>query len=225
MGDIMIKYIFLILLFLVSVIHLYHSWKDDGKKRKYTKPFLLPLILAYYLAASPSPSIFLIGALVTSWLGDVLLIPKGNKWFVFGGLSFMLTHVLFIIVYAQYVDFSNILWAAVIPAALIYYGISVFTVYTLKPTTPKMMLGPMIFYLLCNSTMNLFSLMQLITVQSKATVIAFIGALLFFISDCTLYLTRYHKNKNLIFKKHFTVMLTYILGELFITIGMVMLEK
>jgi uncharacterized membrane protein YhhN len=221
----MVKNIFLILLFLVSVIHLYHSWKDDSKKRKYTKPFLLPLILAYYLAASPSPSIFLIGALVTSWLGDVLLIPKGNKWFVFGGLSFMLTHVLFIIVYAQYVDFCNILWAAVIPATLIYYGISVFTVYTLKPTTPKMMLGPMIFYLLCNSTMNLFSLMQLITVQSKATVIAFIGALLFFISDCTLYLTRYHKNKNLIFKKHFTVMLTYILGELFITIGMVMLEK
>ena len=221
----MLKYIFLALLVICSLIHLYHSWIDDYEKRKYTKPFLLPLIIAYYLAASGNISIVLVIALVASWLGDVLLIPKGNKWFTAGGISFMVTHFLFIVVYAQQVDFSKIIWAVVIPATIIYYGISVWVVYTLKPTTPKMMLAPMVFYLMCNSTMNLFSLMQLISNPCKATIIAFIGAILFFISDCTLYLTRYHKNKNLIFKKHFTVMLTYIVGELLITVGMVMLGR
>lgn len=221
----MLKYIFLALLAICSLIHLYHSWIDDYEKRKYTKPFLLPLIIAYYLAASSNISIVLVIALVASWLGDVLLIPKGNKWFTAGGISFMVTHFLFIVVYAQQVDFSKILWAVVIPSTIIYYGISVWVVHTLKPTTPKMMLAPMVFYLMCNSTMNLFSLMQLISNPCKATITAFIGAILFFISDCTLYLTRYHKNKNLIFKKHFTVMLTYIVGELLITVGMVMLGR
>lgn len=221
----MLKYIFIILLFICSAIHLYHSWIDDSAKRKYTKGLLLPLIIGFYLASSVSPSWVLIVALAASWLGDVLLIPKGNKWFTAGGISFMVTHFLFIVVYAQQVDFSSIAWAYIIPAVIVYYGISVYVVYTLKPTTPKVMLAPMVFYLMCNSTMNVFSMMQLISVRNTAALIAFIGAVLFFISDCTLYLTRYHKNKNLIFKRHFTVMLTYILGEFLITLGMVMLEK
>ena len=47
----------------------------------------------------------------------------------------------------------------------------------------------------------------------------------FFTSDCTLYLVRYHKNKDLIFKKHFTVMLTYLLGEALITVGMLLIQS
>lgn len=214
------KLFFLILLAIVSAIHLFHSWKGDQEKRKYTKPFLLPLIIAYYLAGTSSPSWVLVIALAASWLGDVLLIPKGNKWFVFGGLSFMVTHFLFIIVYAQRVDFSDIKWFAVIPAAVLYYGISAVIIKTLTPSTPKMMLAPMYFYLLCNSTMNVFSLMQLISRRTPGAAVAFTGAILFFISDCTLFLVRYHKNKNLIFKNHFTVMLTYILGEFLIAQGM-----
>ena len=81
----------------------------------------------------------------------------------------------------------------------------------------------MYFYLLSNSTMNVFSLMQLTSLRSAGAAVAYVGAVLFFISDCTLFLVRYHKNKDLIFKRHFTVMLTYILGELLITQGVLML--
>ena len=77
--------------------------------------------------------------------------------------------------------------------------------------------------LLCNSTMNVFSLMQLITLKSAGALIAFIGAFLFYFSDCCLFLVRYHVNKDLIFKKHFTVMLSYLLGELMITAGIMMM--
>ena len=60
--------------------------------------------------------------------------------------------------------------------------------------------------------------------QSAGSIVAYVGAVFFFISDCTLYLVRYHDNKDLIFRKHFTVMLTYLLGEALITIGMLMIE-
>jgi hypothetical protein len=63
------------------------------------------------------------------------------------------------------------------------------------------------------------------TLHNAGSVVAYIGAVSFFVSDCTLYLVRYHDNKELIFKKHFTVMLTYLLGEALITVGMLMLGK
>ena len=217
-------YIFLALLFIFTAVHLYHSWRDDKKRRKYTKPFLLIFIIAYYIVSADKLSVLLILALATSWLGDVLLIPEGNGWFTAGGISFMFTHFLFIALYATRLDFSSLPWAFAIPAAIVYYGISAVIIYKLRPSTPKIMLIPMYLYLLSNSTMNIFSLMQLVTLRSAAAAVAYAGAVLFFISDCTLFLVRYYKNKDIVFKRHFTVMLTYVLGELLITQGILMMK-
>lgn len=220
----MSRYIPLVLLAIATVWHLVDSWKDDSKKRKRTKPFLLLFILLYYILSADTLSVLLIVALLTSWLGDVLLMPHGNKWFVMGGISFMFTHILFILVYAKQVSFASVLWGAVIPVALLYYGISAWIIRSLTPSTPKMMLFPMYVYLLCNSTMNVFAFMQMLSSKSAGSVVAFIGAILFFISDCTLFLVRYHKNKDIVFRRHFTVMLSYVLGELLITQGILMLS-
>ena len=220
----MLPYIFLALYVIVSGIHLFHSWSDDPKRR-YSKPFLLILLILYYVFSTDNASWALLCALATSWLGDVLLIPKGTKWFVAGGISFLFCHVFFVIVYFPMVVWQNVIWWILIPAAVIYYGISVRLTLTVKHNVPIAVLIPMIFYLIMNSTMNLFALAQLMTLHNAGSVVAFIGAVSFFISDCTLYLVRYHDNKELIFKKHFTVMLTYLLGEALITVGMLMLGR
>ncbi|MCR5485314.1 MAG: lysoplasmalogenase [Clostridiales bacterium] len=221
----MLQYVFLGLFAVFSLIHLYHSWTDDSKKRAVTKPFLLLFLLLYYIFAADKINVFLIVALATSWLGDVLLIPKGDMWFTLGGISFSFCHLAFITVYIPNIDFSLVKWYIVIPAALIYYAVSLKIIASLKKSTPKKMLIPMYLYLIANSTMNAFALMQLIVYMNAASLIAYIGALLFFISDCTLFLVRYHTNKELIFKKHFVVMLTYLLGEFMITLGIVLLNK
>ena len=218
----MLSKIMLGLYLLFSAVHLYHGWKDDPK-RKITKPFLLIFLILYYVFSTDRICIPLLLALFTSWLGDVLLIPKGNKWFICGGISFIFCHMFFIAVYYVRISFTGIPWLLVIPAAILYFGIGLKIILSIKDNTPKAMLPLMYFYLLCNSTMNVFSLMQLITLKSKGALTAFIGALLFYFSDCILFLVRYHKNKDLIFKKHFTVMLAYLLGELMITVGILMM--
>lgn len=217
------KYVFLAILAISSVVHLYHSYKDDTKKRPYTKWILLLAILGYYLCSVERPSGLLVAALVTSWLGDVLLIPHGTACFVCGGLSFLASHILFITVYVPNVDFGSVSWWAVAIVAAVYLIIAVLVFRTLLPTTSKSMIVPMFLYLVANATMNTFAFMQLISNPCKASAIAYAGAVLFFISDCTLFCVRFHKNRNLIFKRHFTVMLTYILGELLITQGVMML--
>ena len=218
----MLPYIFLALYVVVSGIHLFHSWQDSPKRR-YSKPFLLILLILYYVFSADKLSWALMCALVTSWIGDVLLIPKGTKWFVAGGISFLLCHVFFVIVYYPTVVWQDVIWWIWIPAAILYYGISVRLTLTVRHNVPIAVLIPMIFYLIMNSTMNLFALAQLMSLHSAGSIIAYIGAVSFFISDCTLYLVRYHDNKELIFKKHFTVMLTYLLGEALITAGMLMI--
>ncbi|MBO4919725.1 MAG: lysoplasmalogenase [Erysipelotrichaceae bacterium] len=205
-----------------SAVHLYHSWKDDPK-RKITKPFLLIFLILYYVFSMDRINVPLLMALFTSWLGDVLLIPKGDKWFVFGGISFIFCHLFFITVYYVRISFAGIPWLLVIPAAILYFSVGLKVVLAVKDNTPKAMLPLMYFYLLCNSTMNVFALMQLITLKNHGALTAFLGALLFYISDCILFLVRYHKNRNLIPKKHFAVMLAYLLGELMITVGIIMM--
>lgn len=205
----------LILLAIVSAIHLWGPWN-----RYYSKPFLLLLITAYYVTSVQKPSILLIAALLTSWLGDVLLMPKGHGWFTAGGISFMISHFLFISNYTGRIDYSLVKLWVVIPVAIVYLAIAAVIIKLVKPTTPKIMVIPMYIYLVANSSMNVFALMQLMSNLNPAGIVAYIGAVLFFASDCTLFMVRYYKNGY--FKSHFWVMLTYILGELMITQGIIM---
>ena len=220
----MLKIIFLICYVILSAVHLKDSWADDAKKRARTKPFLLIFLALFYVFAAEQMLWVLLLALLTSWLGDVLLIPKGNLWFTLGGVSFLLSHLLFIAVYLTNINFSGMKWYIVIPAAVIYYGIAFAVIRAVAPTTPKQMVVPMYLYLLANSTMNVFALMQLLANRNAGAAVAYVGAVLFFASDSTLFLVRYHKNPDIVFKRHFTVMLTYLAGEFLITLGILMLQ-
>ncbi len=213
-------YVFLSIFIIAAVIHLYASLKTNKKLRAITKPWLLLSLLGYYCCVVESPLCIVVAAIITSWLGDVLLIPKGTKWFTAGGISFLASHICFIVAYSRFVDFSAIpLWAVILCAA-VYFAASVLVFRGLKTCLPKKLFYPMFIYLLINGTMNCFALYQLLTEVSCATVVTFIGALLFFISDSTLFYVRF--NKNSIFKTHFVVMLTYIIAEFLIVYGFIL---
>ncbi|MBR0481405.1 MAG: lysoplasmalogenase [Firmicutes bacterium] len=220
----MLKYLFLALFAVFSAIHLYHSWLDKYHHRTKTKPFLILFLSLYYIFATDSIDIFLVLALCASWLGDILLIPKGNKWFIMGGIAFMISHFFFIVTYIPNIDLSKALWPVAVPLALVYFGISIFIMNFVKEGVPKMMVFPMWFYLLCNSCMNLCALLQFMSYRNAGAAMALIGAALFFASDCCLFVVRYHRRPQLIFKKHFTIMVTYLAGELLIVLGMLSLK-
>ena len=205
------------------ILHLVSSWRSDQKGRAKTKPFLIFSLGLYYLFSEPEPSRLLLAALLTSWLGDVLLIPKGHKWFLLGGISFLLSHFFFIGMYLPHIRFAAVPWLRLIPVALVYLVLSVKTVRSVRDNTPKIMLLPMWLYLLANSAMNLLALMQLLTCRNAGAAVAFTGAVLFFASDCILFLVRYHRNPDLIPRHHFPVMLCYLSGEFLLTLGMGML--
>ena len=205
--------------FLISTaIHLYASLKQKKRARNITKPLLLASLFGFYFftAGEVLPAVLL--ALFFSWLGDVLLMPSGVKWFTAGGIAFMISHIFFIVGYCKDIDFSaqNIAITALL--GLLFAGVVVYIFSKLKPHLPKALFYPMLLYLLINGAMNCFAVFRMLSKPGLMTAITCVGAVLFFISDSTLFFVRFRKDGRL--KTHFWVMLTYCIGEMLIIIGL-----
>ncbi len=212
------RYVFLILFLIVSLIHIISCWKEDGWRGR-TKPLLLLLLIGFYLTATGDQLWSLLLALITSWLGDVLLMLKGNKWFLIGGTSFFLAHIFFILTYAAHIQMSMVSWGVIIPTAIVFVGAAVLVISQLKDSAPGFMLPLMFLYLLANSTMNVFALMRVHSRPGLEAWTAFAGAVLFFLSDCVLFIIRFHRKKDRVPKPDVIVMTTYILAQLLIVLG------
>ncbi len=215
-----LEYSMLALFFLSVTVHLYASLRQDKALRGKTKPFILLGLIGFYLAAADPVVLTVVLALFFSWLGDILLIPKGVKWFTAGGISFMLSHALFIVSYAARTDFSklSLLPVILLPAVFVITALILF--HFLRPHLPGGLFYPMLAYLIVNGLMNCFAWFRALTMGGAAGIVTAVGALLFFISDSSLFFVRFHKDSRL--KTHFLVMLTYSLGEFLIVLGLIM---
>ena len=212
------KYVFLAVFVLSTAVHLSASLRQDGRMRNLSKPFILLSLLGFYMLAARSVSAVVVFALVFSWLGDILLIPKGVKWFTAGGISFMISHAFFIAGYWKDVYFSRIPAPLIVLLAVFFAATVAFLFSRLKPHLPKALFYPMFLYLLINGAMNCFAIFRCVSLPSAATLVTAIDAALFFISDSSLFFVRFHKDSRL--KTHFLVMLTYSVGEFLIVLGL-----
>lgn len=178
-----------------------------------TKALIMPSILLCCFCVNRALPPVLIAAVVTSWLGDVLLEKNGFKWFTAGGLAFMASHMLYGLSYIPAINANKPPLLVLIPAVLIYCAVSCSTVWNIRKTAPKNSAVLLLLYLFTNAFMNILALMQLVTCVSTLTVIIYIGAVLFFISDNCLFYECFHKSKPNLFVP---VMATYITGEFMI---------
>ena len=212
------KYLFLAVFIISTSIHLYASSRQDKRLRNQTKPFILLGLLGFYMLGAETVLPAIVLALFFSWLGDVLLMPSGIKWFTAGGIAFMISHAFFVAGYCKDIDLSAVKLPVVLLLAAVFIALVVHIFSKLKPHLPKALFYPMFLYLLINGTMNCFAIFRFLSRPCAMTLTTCIGAILFFISDSTLFFVRFKKDSRL--KTHFWVMLTYSIGELLIIIGL-----
>ena len=86
--------------FLVGALNISSFIFDSPDLNWFTKPFLMPLLLflLYRIADNyvTLPRLLLAGALIFSWIGDLLLLNDTEQLFFLGGLgSFLVAQVLF----------------------------------------------------------------------------------------------------------------------------------
>ena len=216
----LLQYLMLAVFFVSAGIHLYASLKKDKDLRNKTKPFILVGLLGFYCCAARPVLWTVTAALFFSWLGDLLLMKKGTKWFAAGGIAFMVSHLFFILSYTRQIDFAAL---PVLPAILLiaaFVSVSLLLFRFLRPHLPKPLFYPMLAYLILNGLMNCFAWFRSMAIGGAAGLITAVGALLFFVSDSSLFFVRFHKGSRL--KTHFWVMLTYSLGEFLIVLGLIL---
>ncbi|RXZ46422.1 lysoplasmalogenase [Agromyces fucosus] len=88
----------------VSALHLVLLYVGPAWSVTATKALLMPLLaLAVVLLARPlrAPAPLLLAGIAFSWGGDVLLSFPGDGWFVAGLSSFLLAHVVYIVLFLR----------------------------------------------------------------------------------------------------------------------------
>lgn len=215
----MLPYLFLFLFLAAAVLNLV----SVGRYKilfGVTKPMLLLFLMLYCLFYGKTPDPLLLGAFFACFLGDVLLMLKGDLWFAVGGVSFFIGHLLLIFLFARQVEPGRLPFAVLIPAAVVYAGIAGAVMVRTFRSSPPLMRVPTLLYLLANAAMNLFALTRALQSPGVWQAVSFAGAALFFLSDCSLFLRNWDRGKKRFFKTDFFVMLTYISGVLLIALGL-----
>ncbi|MBX2946393.1 MAG: lysoplasmalogenase [Cyclobacteriaceae bacterium] len=188
-----------------------------------TKPALLLLLLAYYYFTlreqGGAPSFMVVGALIFSWGGDVLLMKQGELFFMLGLISFLVAHVFYIFVFRQFRNddetsslqgLQRVRFA--FPIILYGSGLVVILYSSLGDMTV-----PVLIYAAVLTLMVLNALFRFGRTSAASFAYVFGGAILFMMSDSLLAVDKFLEPVPL---SGFWIMLTYSAAQFFIVTGL-----
>ena len=190
--------------------------------RFYSKPLILiGLILYFYQISKPIASTLLtksiLSALIFSWIGDILLM--WSHLFVYGLGSFLMAHVCYIIGFRlaqksetkiRQVDFVKTFFYN-----LPIYFVAAFTFYLVNPNLGSLKI-PVIAYIIVIVSMVTTARDRFKKCNPASFWQVFIGALLFFVSDGIIALSRFYKAFP---ESGVMIMGTYATAQLLIIMG------
>ena len=214
-------YIFKVLAMIYSVLLL----EGVDTLTWYLKPLLLPLLF-YAVVKSDSfeTKKWLLSALLFSWIGDCILLfaDKGELYFIFGLLAFLIAHILFIRLFFRQNSEKNhsknpLFWIGFI--ATIAYLVSM--LMFLFPTLGNLKL-PVGIYAMTISIMLIMAIKGAFNWENNSKYLVLIGATFFVASDSLLAINKFHSP---IPQASLWIMVTYLVAQLYITNGILELNQ
>lgn len=191
----------------------------------YLKPLLIPFLLftVYAFEDFPTKKILLI-ALSLSWIGDIILLftDKGELYFIFGLVAFLLSHIVYIVLFSKQLktetNTNNLLYIFGIGVIIAYLALMFFL---LLPNLGHLRI-PVSIYAIVISTMLLFALKGSFNWSKPGNIYILMGAILFVSSDSILAFNKFYKP---ILLDSFLIMSTYIVAQYLIVKGILSLNK
>lgn len=207
-----------------SVIYLIILLTGHERYDLFLKPILIPIIGfgAYFYRRFPSQNI-LLAALTLSWLGDVTLLfsDLGEIYFILGLVFFLTAHIVYCVLFNKQKRIRKkqnkplFIFASVLIA---FYLIGM--VSFLMPYLGKLEI-PVSIYASVISVMLLFALNGFLVWEKPGNQLVFFGAIFFIISDSILAVNKFYAP---IPKSSFFIMLTYLLAQYLIVVGVLKLN-
>ncbi len=215
--------------YIFAVINLFEQVMKTGWLDLATKPFLMILLLLFYLTSRKPESNLLsklmVAALVFSWLGDILLMLQGkiDGLFIFGLVAFLIAHVCYILAYrkARFHEVEEINKSFVRTRFVFLIFIGAALIYMLYPTLEDMLI-PVIIYTIVIITMGIFALLRRGWTVDKSFLMVYGGALLFIMSDAMIGIDKF---MSPLVQARLLIMATYIAAQYLIVRGIIVHEN
>ncbi|RTY89110.1 lysoplasmalogenase [Flavobacterium sp. GT3R68] len=191
----------------------------------FLKPLPLPFLLisVYNFEKFPTKS-WLFSALVFSWIGDIILMFafKGELYFILGLISFLISHLLYIILFVKQGNTTRhrkniIFWIAFILILLYLKNMLGF----LYPKLGDLKI-PVTIYALTISTMLLMALKGYFSWKKPENITILFGAIFFVMSDSILAINKFYEPLPY---ANFMIMMTYLIAQFAIVVGIENLNR
>lgn len=190
----------------------------------FLKPILIPILGfgAYFYRKFPTQNTLLI-ALLFSWIGDVILLftDLGEIYFIIGLVSFLMAHILYCILFNKQNRVrkkQNKTFFVIGSVLIATYLIGMVSV--LMPHLGDLEI-PVSIYATVISIMLLFAFNGLLVWQRPGNILVCLGAFFFVVSDSILAVNKFY---DPIPKSSFFIMLTYLLAQYLIVLGILKLN-
>jgi uncharacterized membrane protein YhhN len=189
----------------------------------FLKPMLvLALLFSVHNSTDFKTKNWLIWALFCSWIGDIVLLfaDQNELYFIVGLFFFLVAHLLLIVLFIKQKSVAQ---------NKIYLGLGIFLVmlylvsflYVLTPKLGSLKL-PVTIYAVTIGLMLIQAIKGFVTWQNKNKKLVLFGATFFVLSDSILALNKFYSPLP---HAAFFTMLTYILAQYLITLGIIKLNQ
>ncbi|OXB03394.1 lysoplasmalogenase [Flavobacterium oncorhynchi] len=207
-----------------SIVYLLILFLGHENLNFFLKPILIPILIfgVYFYKNFPTKNI-LLTALIFSWIGDVILLFSdiSEIYFILGLVSFLISHIVYCILFNRQTKRNlkkNSIAIGIGTILIACYLIGMLSV--LLPSLGDLKI-PVIVYASVISIMLLFAYNGLLNWNEPGNKLVFSGALVFVISDSILAINKFY---NPIEKSSFFIMLTYLVAQYLIVIGILKLN-
>ena len=207
-----------------SILYLIVLFTGHENLDLYLKPALIPLLgFGVYFHPKFLSRRILLNALIFSWIGDVILIfaDIAEIYFILGLVSFLIAHITYCVLFNK-----QIIGEIQINKVLFGLGSLVIAFYltaiilVLMPNLGDLKI-PVIVYAAVISTMLLFAFNGYLIWKKPGALYIFLGAITFVISDSILAFDKFHAP---IEKSSFFIMLSYLVAQYLIVVGIIRLN-
>ncbi len=202
--------------FLVSMVHVIAGLVGSDQLVEITKIMLMPALiyLVFVLADGvvTLPKLVLVGGLIFSWIGDILLIYDGDIFFLGGLGSFLVAQLLYAFVMRKSTFEKPLLSIRPLTPVIIFGGI---LLVILVPSAGSFAL-PIVIYALCILTMISMAIFRRRLTSDDSFSYVLMGSVMFVLSDSCIALNKFVWEIPL---AGFFIMTSYTAAQYFIVKG------
>lgn len=196
----------------IATVYLFCSLLEWTKPVFYLKPFLLiPLMIAVYSSHDFFNKKWLFYALTFSWVGDIMLlfVFKDPLFFIGGLVSFLIAHVLYILLFLKELNKTTGKFRAKQPGLLLIVLFIIAFYAFLNPFLGDLKI-PVLVYAMVISFMLYVAYLLHFQWPKPSSLLLLTGALAFVISDSLLATNKFYASFP---NAGFLVMLTYLYAQ------------